>query len=498
MSKTDIPAAAVGTPRAPLWRRRPKLIGSLLVLGVGLTAFFIYYSTDSRAKLEEAFAEADQSDPGWRLPELQASRRAVPDKENSALVLMSAHALMPPRWPVWQDKSFPENSARSEAEIQAFQKAFSNAEPAFQLSDGELKLLQEEIKRAAPALAEARKILDLPHGRYPLEFAKDYISTPLPHAQDARGMANLFAYDAMLHAQEKDLDGALVDCRGIVRVNDSIGDEPTMISMFVRMAIRQLALRQIEHVLAQGQASEASLAAIQHLLEEEEKEPLLLIGLRGERAVDDGFMQALQNGDISSSQLPRLVENMGGTLYSLEGARLYLLPGAVNYERAALLKWNNITVARAKSMPVEGQRPALEKQELSALELPGLARLLHSSWSKIGKPWLQDQASVRCAITIVACERYRLAHGNWPKAASELVPTYLAKVPADLYTARPLRIRRIADGVSVSSPAESNNDALMAVNANAARPAAPPTEQESSFRLWDVSSRRRPPEKSGK
>src|SRR5260370_35175992 len=135
------------------------------------------------------------------------------------------------------------------------------------------------------------------------------------------------------------MDGALTSCRGILRVNDSIGDEPMMASMLLRMEIRQLALRQIQRVLAQGQPSEASLAAIQQLLEAEEKEPLLLIGLRGERAGMDTLMQAIQNGDVP---LARLYQGQGGQVYSIAGARTLLLPGSINYDRAALLRWYNL------------------------------------------------------------------------------------------------------------------------------------------------------------
>src|SRR5581483_4509861 len=183
---------------------------------------------------------------------------------------------MPSQWPVWQDKSFPENKNRSEQEVLALQKVFANPDPPVQLRDNELQLLREELKRAAPALAEARKVIDLPHGRYPIEYSKDFLSTVVPHTQDARTFANLLAYDAMLRAQDKDVDGALTSCGGILRVSDSIGDEPTAISMIVRIGIRQLALRQIERVLAQGEPTEASLASIQQLLEAEEKEPLLV------------------------------------------------------------------------------------------------------------------------------------------------------------------------------------------------------------------------------
>jgi len=493
MSKIDTPATPSQAARPSLWKRRPYLISFLVLLILAVTSGLIYYSVTSRTRLEEAFTEADTMDPGWRLQEIEAKRLAVPDNQNSALVLMAAKQLMPSQWPVWQDKSFPENKNRREEEVLALQKVFANPDPPVQLRDNELQLLREELKRAAPALAEARKVIDLPHGRYPIEYSKDFLSTVVPHTQDARTFANLLAYDAMLRAQDKDVDGALTSCRGILRVSDSIGDEPTAISMIVRIGIRQLALRQIERVLAQGQPSEASLASIQQLLEAEEKEPLLVIGLRGERAGMDTLMQAIQNGDVN---LARLYEGLGGGVYSINGARTLVLPGAVNYDRAALLHWYNIAVGRAGMRTVEGQRLALEQHEAEARNLPPLARLLQVSWSGLGRAWFRDQASMRCVIALVATERFRLAQGRWPHALGKLKSAgYLATVPTDPYSVAELRIQRVPDGIGIYSVGEGATMGAVPATAGHASTAPAP---DSGFRLWNVDKRRQLPQKPGK
>ena len=72
-----------------------------------------------------------------------------------------------------------------------------------------------------------------------------------------------------------------------------------MISQLVRAAVDNASIR----ILAQGELSAASLDRIQALLQDEEKEPLLLNGLRGQRAMLDGFMNAVQVGDVKFSQV---------------------------------------------------------------------------------------------------------------------------------------------------------------------------------------------------
>src|SRR6267378_4265851 len=93
MSSTQAPAPVAQSPRR--WRRR-LIVGIVAVLGVGVGGFaFLFYH---EADLEQAVAEADRLDPGWRLEEMEAARAAVPDAENGAVLVLAAHPLIPARW----------------------------------------------------------------------------------------------------------------------------------------------------------------------------------------------------------------------------------------------------------------------------------------------------------------------------------------------------------------------------------------------------------------
>src|SRR5262245_37496691 len=143
MSTTDTPATPSPAKRLPLWRRWPKLIAMLVVLVLLVGGYLTYFYIGSRSMLQGALAQADQNDPGWRLPELEANRLAVKDEENSAMVLMAAKPLLPPHWPIWSDKTLPENKNRSSEELQAVEKLVDQPDPPVQLSAGELQLLRE-------------------------------------------------------------------------------------------------------------------------------------------------------------------------------------------------------------------------------------------------------------------------------------------------------------------------------------------------------------------
>src|SRR5262249_32651780 len=124
----------------------------------------------------------------------------------------------------------------------ALQESFNELAPQRQLSAEQITALRAELKKAAAALADARKLTDLPEGRYPITYSPDWIGTLLPHVQDAREVAHLLECDADLRAQDGDADGALASCRAALNTGRSLGDEPILISQLVRIACRGISL----------------------------------------------------------------------------------------------------------------------------------------------------------------------------------------------------------------------------------------------------------------
>jgi hypothetical protein len=318
------------------------------------------------------------------------------------------------------------------------------------------------------------KIRDKARGRYPITYTRDFIGTLLPFTQDTRTFANLLVNDALLRAHDKDLDRALLDCRCLIHAQRAVGDEPTVVSMLVRMAIRQTAVKQLERILAQGEPGEASLTSLQHLLEEEAEEPLFLIAARGQRGGTDALLEALQTGAIKTPwPYIQALAAPGERPSVLQGVRFKLAPGSLKADRAALLHYNNQAVEVAK-LPVEEQRQRLEELHLDPKALPHVARVLAADWPKLLDQFHRDQANLRCGILLLAVERYRRANQCWPQRLDDLVPAYLSKVPLFPFDGQPLRLERSDSGVVLFAASQDCPYNLF-------------------FSLWDVSKRRQPP-----
>jgi hypothetical protein len=111
----------------------------------------------------------------------------------------------------------------------------------------------------------------------------------------------------------------------------------------------------------------------------------------------------------------------------------------------------------------------------------------------------------------LAVERYRLQHGRWPESLADLSPRrqqglitdkhlagaagygpdLIGKIPMDPYIGKPLRYRRLADGVviySVGPDGKDDGGKIIRMNPN---PSTPGTD--IGIQLWDPDKRRQPP-----
>jgi hypothetical protein len=465
----------------PHIRKRHLVIAALVLLALCLGGSFVYFSLLSEQQLRDVLDETERLDPGWTIRELQAKRIVVPEEQNSAEDLINGRALVPQKWPFWEMSRADSTLGLSQDELDKLRDSFENLEPPHQLDESQINALRKELAKAKASLTELRKIIDKPRGRYPLTFSKDSYSTRLADTQNTRRCANLLGHDILLKAQDRDMAGAFQSCRCIINAQRAIGDEPTVISMLVRIAIRTLAGKNLERILAQGQLAEADLAGMQRLLEEEEREPLLLIAARGERALADGFLEAVQKREIPlNSMNQKNFDKMEALYYALS-------PGTIRRARVALLRFNNEFVELAK-LPINEQNAKLQSMRTSIDDLPKVARLIALRREKLTEAFHRDIAYTRCAIALVATERFRLANGRWPERVEELVPAFLANTLTDPFNGKPLRMLRAKEGLVIYSIGEDGVD-----NGGQLDQRPPRKAFDRGYRLWDVSNRRQSP-----
>ncbi len=305
----DQPVPAEGTPRPPVGfkkaRRQRRLwpwfvgIPLLLILAAaGIIGAYVGRLVDR--KLAAAIAAADQDDPHWRLDDLLAHRQEVPDSLNSAPVMDEILTLIPAGWPnsrIGTPGAPDPARERVRVDFEMLEKTPSTFRP----SDSVAETLRGELKTHEKAVLLARSLVKYPRGRHELTIGPAVFDTNTPHVQGVRGVVRLLVADAAIRAQDGDLSGSLDSCRAIFAAARSIGDEPFLISHLVHIAIGEAALHTTWRSLGQGEASDAALARLQDLILDEMKQPLLVAGVKGERAVLVEVIRRLGSGDIPIS-----------------------------------------------------------------------------------------------------------------------------------------------------------------------------------------------------
>jgi hypothetical protein len=478
MSKLDIPADP-----ARLHRRRLLLAAAVLLLLVGpLVGLYLYLRGAPDREVQAAVAETDRLDPGWRFEDLQQQRPVIPDEQNAALCVTAARNLMPTAWP-------PRAETGPYATLPATRRpalsmVLSRTEPQQQLNEAQVCELRAQLQKVAPALTEAYRLADLPTGRYPITWEVRFVTTVIPDVQKSNDVADLLRDDAVLRAQDKDLDGAYRSLRAALNAGRAIGDEYTVLAFQMRTAFAAQTVRSLKRTLAQGEPDEEALAVLQQLVQREEADTpaAALAALRGERALMHRLLVAIERGELGSPQdlLPE------GPAFH-ETAREALGAVALRHSHAVYLRRIGEDIEAAR-LPFPEQSARLRELEAEPVDerAAGLAGWFLPGVLKQLKTIPGTLAGLRCAAVALALERYRRAHGRWPEALESLTPDLLAAVPADPYDGRPLRYRRLDDGVLVYSVGPGGEDG--APDHRDAAAAA----TELGFRLWDADKRRQP------
>lgn len=440
--------------------------------------FAAYWYLDWRAThtLRRAVAELTAAEAVWQLHDLDAARAVIPKEQNAAERVLAARALYP-RNPM---KSYRANNG----EMKYISQVLGDVPRNIRLEPHVLTVLRASLQNFSAARAEALSLAEMPQGRYPIQWAPDYISTLLPHAQEARQLGFFAQDDVFLRLEEGDIQGACQCWRALLNIARSFGDEPILVSMLCRMQGGNVAVGALERILGQGEPSAADLADMQARLEQEADEPLLYHGLRGERACMNGLLDQLEH-ELTLAQMAR---RMGMARDPFPGFD-WLNRASYKYTHAALLGYLTESVKIA-ALPAETWKPRFAEAEKHVSELPWLARLLGASpWkAKSFEAALHQQAALRCAIAALAAERFRQAEGRWPTTLEELVPHYLKSAPLDPYDSQPLRLVR-RDGQLViyalgKDDVDNGGDLNKLKNDDA---------PDVGFRLWDPPHRRLPP-----
>ena len=323
----------------------------------------------------------------------------------------------------------------------------------------------EGLKSSETELEELRAASRRPYSRYPVDYDLDNPwGIRLPHLAKIKGEAQRLELRACAELAAGRAGGALEDVKLMLRLADSLKEEPILISYLVRLACVHIALQPVWEGLAAHRWSEAELRELQTRFQqfrflEDMKRPL-----GGERAAGVLTADLLYRKKYRLSELFDLdaPHPAGGDFLNLVGriaphgwyyqeqlnyCRLYesQLQGTFDAAQDRVFPGRIQTHAHELEREIAGGRlgktfnAVLHHQLLAAMLLPALSKLpVKAAAAQISA----DQAAVACAL-----ERWRLAHGQYPDHLTALAPPVLDKVPRDVISGEPPGYRRLDEGI---------------------------------------------------
>jgi hypothetical protein len=323
----------------------------------------------------------------------------------------------------------------------------------------------QELKLDDAVLNELRDASRRPYSRYPVFYdLENPWGILLPHLATIKAVVQRLHVKACAELAAGQSENALDDVKLMLRLANSVKDEPVLISYLVRVACLQIAIQPIWEGLAEHRWSDAQLQELQKILQQHNFLADVKVSLDGERAAGVLTADLLYRKKYTLSNLLDVPGNPPGSSLSLADCAARIAPRGwyyqeqFNYCRIYDNQLSGTLDAAGKRVypsQVENRARELEREVAGGRlgrTLSGvlhhrlLASLLLPALSKVSvkaamAQTVSDEAALACAL-----ERFHLANGQFPNSLDELTPRFISELPHDVISGGPYKYRRADDG----------------------------------------------------
>ncbi|MBW8864331.1 MAG: hypothetical protein JF609_05290, partial [Verrucomicrobia bacterium] len=302
-----------------------------------------------------------------------------------------------------------------------------------------------------PALDELRQASLRPYARMPLDYASgfDSISVATSHLATEKRCAQFLLLRSIAELQDDQAGPALADIELLLRLTDTLRDQPFLISHLVRIAMQHITLQAIYEGLAQHRWNDAQLADLETALAAKDYLADFQFAMRGERTCAIATFENWRR----THEMKSVAEGRNGVDTVVTNS-MRLMPAAFFYQNELafarlhehlvlpLVDMTNRTVSVATFNHDEADIKEMAKHYspytvLANMSFPAVSKSVQKFATVQGQV---DLARVACAL-----ERYHLAHGEYPSSLDTLAPQFIEKIPHDIINGQPLHYRRTDD-----------------------------------------------------
>ncbi len=405
-----------------VWWVGGALVGALVLL---LTTVLVTRQI-GRTALAREIERIRETGGALTYDDLLASIVPVPDEENSALVILElADKLSAIREGQQKSDDYP---WLGRAEVPDWPAPWPNE---MNEKVDEFLTLQEAL------LAKLDVTADMPRGSFGRDYSGDPMLVLLPDLSDVRTAAKIIVLAAERDARQGNMERAAQRLITALNIGHSLEDDPFIISMLAVAAVNALTVEAMEYILTQHRFDGPTLERLQRAYADREAVNLIARGLSGERVAQLAYydyvrrygIQTLSSAPPGASSSPKVFDwALAGLVDMNEAKTLELITPLVE---AADSYADAIGAAKKMEAVKTGISTSDVRYHFARILMPSLYRACELS--------ARCAAIMRCTVTALAMERYRLAHGAWPESLDDLVPEYLDSVPIDPFDEKPMR-----------------------------------------------------------
>jgi hypothetical protein len=419
-----------------VWRKR------LVVLGIGVALLLgIWVISNLLVPHRDPLIEAiRQRGCPVAMSELDAYYPAVLAGENPAWVYYTAFTLL---------TNLNGPNTRSVSALPAIGLGLSPDE------EDQLKEILEDNREALRLLYSAPAS---GRSRYNVRLVDGY-NAQLPHLSKTREAVALLSEEGLMHATDGDAEKATRAFLAAGRLAESLGEEPTIVSQFVRYADWAILLPRLERALSLTTFTETQLASLQALVQGAERPQAMVRAMAVERAA--GINVITDRKAMLSAVQQQGWNRQVADLCTVVAAGLFRAAGLQQRDKGLYCETMAKHIA-ALELPYPA-RAVAGRQLASLTNAPGqfyfFSRMLLPALVKVHSREAIHVANVRVAAAALAVERFRLAHTNaLPQTLEQLAPAYCRATPADPFEDEPLRYKRHDGSYAVYSIGADGQD----------------------------------------
>lgn len=411
-------------------------IALCLLLMLILTGFIFDYSAKNRRQ-RQIDRIADAGEP-LTLGDLEALMPDIPDEENMALIVIDLA------------KAMAADAQKLEPELRKLIPYVGTAYsplPGQRLPTKELEATRIYLSEIAEELEIIHEALKLDRGCFPIKWTTPVNKVFVPEFSNFRHVSKVLAMEALVAAHDQDRESTCQVIEDMLHFDRGMQCNTQVISLLVRMGIRNLTLQLAERTINLCGMNDAYLLRLQRRLADTEGDFQLRPAIIAERVTFLDTMRWLRGtpGRTASTSLDNLYRFIPILPELDESAGLDCLTKLVH----AADKPNAESIEAVKA--IDTQTAKLPKYCI-------MSRFYIYDRARLVELWVAGIGAHRSLRVALACERYRLTSGDWPESLNDLVPGYLEALPVDPFDGKPIRYARTDEGIKVWCIAEDLTD----------------------------------------